>query len=140
MSVIVINQGDAEMAKAATVTALQTVPERVSVLETKVDNIEEKIDDLKSDVKDMHDCLDQTRDRVLAQLDTMTGEYRTNAKAYYDHADKLNEQQSAQHHELAGKIKDLEGFKLKWTYMVLGGVAVLGWVSGHLDKIASVLK
>ena len=44
------------MAKSA--LALSTVPERVSVLETKVDNIEEKIDELKADVKEMHDCLD----------------------------------------------------------------------------------
>jgi chromosome segregation ATPase len=128
------------MARTATVTALQTVPERVSVLETKVDNIEEKIDDLKIDVKDMHDCLDNTRDVVIAQLNAMTAEYRTNATNYYQHADKLNAEQSAQHQELAGKIKELEGFRMKWTYMILGGVAVLGWVSSHLDKITAFLK
>ena len=129
-----------EMARTATVTALQSVPERVSVLETKVDNIEEKIDDLKLDVKDMHDCLDNTRDSVIAQLNLMTAEYRTNATNYYQHADKLNAEQCAQHRELANKIKELEGFRMKWTYMILGGVAVLGWVSGHIDKITAFLK
>jgi chromosome segregation ATPase len=127
------------MAKAATVTALQTVPERVSVLETKVDNVEEKIDDLKVDVKEMHDCLDQTRDRVLAQLDIMTGEYRTNAKAYYEHADKLNREQSAQHAELADKIAELEKFKQKWLWMSAGALAILGWVSGHMDLMVKLL-
>lgn len=127
------------MAKAATVTALQTVPERVSVLETKVDNVEEKIDDLKVDVKEMHDCLDQTRDRVLAQLDIMTGEYRTNAKAYYDHADKLNAQQTAQHEELADKIAELEKFRQKWVWMSAGALAILGWVSGHMDLMVKLL-
>jgi hypothetical protein len=37
---------------------------------------------------------------------------------------------------LASKISELEKFKLKWIYMVAGGVAVLGVVSGHLDKFA----
>lgn len=124
----------------AKVTALQTVPERVSVLETKVDNLDEKIDDIKINIKEMHDCLDNTRDSVLAQLGIMTNEYRANAASYYQHADKLNAQQSAQHTELAGKIKELEGFKNKWTYTVLGGVAVLGWVSGHLDTLAIFFK
>jgi hypothetical protein len=127
------------MAKAATVTALQTVPERVSVLETKVDNVEEKIDDLKVDVKEMHDCLDQTRDRVLAQLEIMTGEYRTNARAYYDHADKLNAQQTAQHEELADKIAELEKFKQKWLWTSAGALAILGWVSGHMDLMVKFL-
>ena len=127
------------MAKAATVTALQTVPERVSVLETKVDNVEEKIDDLKIDVMEMHDCLDQTRDRVLAQLDIMTGEYRANAANYYQHADKLNAQQTAQHEELADKIAELEKFKQKWLWTSAGALAILGWVSGHMDLMVKIL-
>lgn len=127
------------MARTAAVTALQTVPERVSVLETKVDNIEEKIDDLKVDVKDMHDCLDQTRDRVLAQLDVMTAEYRTNAANYYQHADKLNAQQTAQHEELADKIAELEKFKQKWLWTSAGGLVVVGWVSSHMDLVVKLL-
>jgi len=127
------------MARTATVTALQTVPERVSVLETKVDNIEEKIDDLKVDVKEMHDCLDQTRDRVLAQLDVMTAEYRTNAANYYQHADKLNAQQTAQHEELAEKIAELENFKQKWLWTSAGALVIIGWVSSHMDIVVKLL-
>jgi len=128
------------MATKEAVAQLATLPERVSVVETKVDNIEEKLVDLKADVKDMHDCLDQTRDRVLAQLDKMTEEYRTNATNYYIHADKLNEQQSEQHKELAGKISELEKFKTKWVYMIMGGVAVFGFISGHITAITNFLK
>ena len=46
------------MARTATKEAMPmaaSMPERVSVLETKVDNINEKVIDLKTDVKDMHD-------------------------------------------------------------------------------------
>lgn len=119
---------------------MPTQAERLSVVETKVHHVNEKLDDLKVDVKDMHDCLDNTRDTVLAQLNVMTDEYRTNAAKYYEHANQLNDKQSAQHEQLAGKIDELEKFKSKWTYMLLGGAAVLGWVTGHIDKIASFLK
>jgi len=128
------------MARTATVSALQTVPERVSVLETKVDNIEEKIDDLKVDVKDMHDCLDNTRDTVMAQLGVMTAEYRTNAAAYYEHADKLNAQQSAQHAELANKIGELEKFKQKWLWSSAGALVIIGWVSSHMELVVKLLS
>ena len=102
--------------------ALATVPERVSVLETKVDNLEEKIDDLKVDVKDMHDCLDRTRDGIMAQLKVM------------------HDANVSQHGELAGKIKDLEQFKTKWVYLSAGALAALGWITAHSDKILEILK
>jgi predicted RNase H-like nuclease (RuvC/YqgF family) len=119
---------------------MPTVQERVGVLETKVHNIDEKIDDVKVDIKDLHDCLDQTRDRVLDQLGEMSKEYRTTAGKYHEHAEELNKQQSAQHQELAAKISELEKFKNKWMYMILGGVAVIGWVTGHIDTISKLLK
>jgi hypothetical protein len=120
------------MATKEAVAQLATLPERVSVLETKVENINEKLVDLKADVKDMHDCLDNTRDTVLAQLDKMTDEYRTNAEKYYEHANHLNEQQSAQHNELAGKIGELEKVKSKYTMyamIALAFAAGTGWIN-----------
>jgi phage shock protein A len=120
---------------------LAALPERVSVLETKVDNIEEKILDLKGDVKDMHECLDRTRDTVLEQLGKMTDEYRSNAENYYAHADKLNGQQSAQHAELAGKIKDLQQLKEKWVKYAMAALAFAaggGWV--HAANLPQILK
>ena len=97
---------------------MATTAERLGVVETKVANLDEKLDDLKVDVKDMHDCLDKTRDSLINKLDEMYGASCT------------------QHYELAKKISELEKFRLKWVYMVSGGVAVLGIVSGHLDKFA----
>jgi len=103
-------------------SALATVPERVSVLETKVDNIEEKIDNLKVDLKDMHDCLDKTRDDIMDQLAVM---HKVNVD---------------QHNDMADKIKALEQFKTKWIYLSAGGLAVLGWVSGHAETVLSIIK
>ena len=120
------------MATNEAVAQLATLPERVSVLETKVENINEKLVDLKGDVKEMHDCLDNTRDTVLAQLDKMTDEYRTNAEKYYEHANKLNTEQTAQHNELAGKIGELEKVKSKYTMyamVALAFAAGTGWIN-----------
>jgi hypothetical protein len=103
-------------------SALATVPERVSVLETKVDNIEEKIDDLKADVKEMHDCLDRTREDIMGQLKVM------------------HDANITQHGELAGKIKDLEQFKTKWIYLTAGALAAAGWISGHSEILLGLLK
>jgi len=120
---------------------MATTAERLGIVETKVINLDEKLDDLKVDVKDMHDCLDNTRDTVLAQLGVMTNEYRANAKAYYDHADKLNQEQSAQHAELAGKISELEKFKNRgqmYLMALLAFIAGTGWL-GHLN-LPTLLK
>ena len=131
------------MATKEAVAQLAALPERVSVLETKVENIKEKLVDLKGDVKDMHDCLDNTRNTVLAQLDKMTDEYRTNAANYYEHTNKLNEQQTQQHNELAGKISELEKVKSKWTMYAMVGLAFAagtGWLNSvHLPQILKFL-
>jgi chromosome segregation ATPase len=122
---------------------LALLPERVAVVETKVEAINEKLVDIKADVKDMHECLDNTRDTVLAQLDKMTDEYRSNADKYYEHANHLNEIQSAQHTELAGKISELEKIKSKWTMYAMAGMAFIagtGWLSGHSLSLPHILK
>lgn len=120
------------MATKEAVAQLAALPERVGIVETKVESIKEQIVDLKADVKEMHDCLDQTRDTVLAQLDKMSEEYRTNATKYYEHANHLNEQQTAQHNELAGKIGELEKVKSKWTMYAMAALAFFagaGWLN-----------
>ena len=101
---------------------MATTVERLGVVETKVANLDEKLDEIKVDVKDMHDCLDKTRDSVMAKLEDMYGA------------------SCEQHSELASKITELEKFRQKWIYMTAGGVAVLGWVSGHMDLVAKMFS
>jgi chromosome segregation ATPase len=120
------------MATKEAVAQIAMLPERVGIVETKVESIKEQIIDLKGDIKEMHDCLDNTRDTVMAQLEKMTDEYRTNAEKYYEHANHLNEQQSAQHNELAGKIGELEKVKSKYTMYAMVGLAFAagtGWIN-----------
>ncbi len=114
--------------------------ERLGIVETKVQHIDEKIDDLKVDVREMHDCLDRTSISLNERLDQMLEEYRNNRDKFYEHANNLHKVEKAEHAQLAAKIDELEKFKSKWLYMVLGGLAVLGWITGHLDKIISVIS
>jgi len=94
---------------------MATVAERVSVLETKVDNFDEKFDDIKHDITTNHTDL------------------KTQLKTMYDAS-------CTQHAELAGKIKELEGFKSKWTYIIAGAIAALGWASGHVETLSAFFK
>lgn len=101
---------------------MATVTERLGIVETKVENLNEKLDDLKVDVKDMHDCLDKTRDGLVAKLDEMYSASCT------------------QHAELAKKISSMERFKDKWMYTFGGGMIVLSWATAHADNIIAILK
>lgn len=98
------------------------VQERVGILETKVATLDEKIDDLKTNVREMHDCLDRTRDEITDQLKTM-----------YDAS-------CSQHEALNNKIEALEKLKDKWAYISMGAITVIGFASGHMDKITKIFN
>ena len=119
---------------------LATMPERVAVVETKVDSMIVCIDEIKHDVKDMHDCLDNTRDLLASKLEKMQDEYRANSSKFFDHADKLHAEDQLAHVALDKKVKELEQFKTKWVYMTAGAIAALGWLSGHSTALLSLFK
>ena len=100
---------------------MATSAERLGIVETKVANLDEKLDDLKIDVKDMHDCLDQTRNALAAQLKSMS------------------EESDKQHAEIAVKISAMEKLKDRWTYTVAGVLVAVGWVSAHGTEVLKIL-
>jgi chaperonin cofactor prefoldin len=111
------------MATKEAVAQLAALPERVAIVETKVDQIEEKLDDLKVGVKEMHDCLDNTRDLLAEKLSEMSLA------------------SNAQHSDLYKKINELEKVKNKYTTYAMVGLAFAagtGWLNSvhfpHLLK------
>jgi uncharacterized coiled-coil protein SlyX len=131
------------MATKEAVAQLAVLPERVSVLETQVENINEKLVDLKSDVKEMHDCLDQTRDLLADKLEKMQEEYRANSGKYFEHADKLHAEDVETHAKLGSRITELEKIKSKWTMYAMAALAFIagtGWLSGHSLSFSHILK
>ena len=102
------------MATKEAVAQLAALPERVAVVETKVDQIEEKLDDLKISVRDMHDCLDNTRDLLTEKLSEMS------------------QASDAQHNDLYKKINELEKVKSKIVMYSMVGLAFAagaGWIN-----------
>ena len=102
------------MATKEAVAQLAALPERVAVVETKVDQIEEKLDELKVGVKDMHDCLDNTRDLLTEKLSEMS------------------QASDAQHNDLYKKINELERIKSKVVMYSMVGLAFAagaGWIN-----------
>ena len=119
-------------ANAEAVAQISALPERVSVLETKVENISEKLVDLKADVKEMHDCLDQTRDLLADKLEKMQEEYRANSDKYFEHANKLHAEDVITHEKMGNRISELEKVKNKYTMYamaVLAFAAGTGWLN-----------
>jgi len=102
--------------RSTTATSPQ-LSERVAIVETKVDGMIVCIDEIKINIRDMHDCLDKTRETVLAELKVM------------------NDLSTEQHEKLAEKVGDLEKFKTKGTYLIMGAVAALGWAAGHTSAL-----
>jgi uncharacterized coiled-coil protein SlyX len=120
------------MATKEAVAQLAVLPERVSVLETQVENINEKLVDLKADVKEMHDCLDNTRDLLADKLEKMQEEYRTNSGKYFEHADRLHAEDVATHIRMDARIDELEKVKSKYTTYAMVALAFMagtGWLN-----------
>jgi chaperonin cofactor prefoldin len=102
------------MATKEAVAQLTMLPERVAVVETKVNQIEDKLDELKVGVRDMHDCLDNTRDLLAEKLSEMSAA------------------SDAQHSDLYNKINELEKIKSKVTMYAMVGLAFAagaGWIN-----------
>ena len=102
------------MATKEAIAQLAALPERVAVVETKVDQIEEKLDELKVGVRDMHDCLDNTRDLLTEKLSEMSIA------------------SEAQHTDLYKKINELEKVKSKvimYSMVGLAFAAGAGWIN-----------
>ena len=93
---------------------LAALPERVAVVEIKVEAINDKLSDIKFDVREMHDCLDQTRDLLAEKLSEMSLA------------------SEAQHTDLYKKINELEKIKSKVTMYSMVGLAFAagaGWIN-----------
>ena len=127
------------MATKEAVAQLTTLPERVAVVETKVDamtvcieSIKDSQKDIRADVRDMHDCLDNTRELLADKLEKMQAEYRANSTKYFEHAEKLHAEDVATDEKLAGKIAELEKVKSKFTMYIMAALAFAagtGWLN-----------
>ena len=127
---------------------LVMLPERVAIVETKInamidciESIKESQKDIRSDVKDVHDCLDQTREMLADKLEKMQDEYRVNSTKYFEHAEKLHAADGVIHDKMDTRLNNLEKVKSKYTMyamVILAFAAGTGWLNAvqfpHLLK------
>ena len=103
---------------------MATTVERLGIVETKVANLDEKIDDIKVDVNQLGSGINSRLDQMYDASCTQHAELAKSIKNT--------------HTELDAKISELQQFKQKWMYLILGGIAVLGFVSGHFEALVKI--
>jgi len=103
---------------------MATTVERLGIVETKVANLDEKIDEIKVDVNQLGAGINSRLDQMYDASCTQHAELAKSIKST--------------HTELDAKISELQQFKQKWMYLVLGGIAVLGFVSGHFETLVKI--
>ena len=103
---------------------MATTVERLGIVETKVANLDEKIDEIKIDVNQLGTGINSRLDQMYDASCTQHAELAKSIKNT--------------HTELDSKISELQQFKQKWMYLVLGGIAVLGFVSGHFETLVKI--
>ena len=103
---------------------MATTVERLGIVETKVANLDEKIDEIKVDVNQLGTGINSRLDQMYDASCTQHAELAKSIKNT--------------HTELDAKISELQQFKQKWMYLVLGGIAVLGFVSGHFETLVKI--
>jgi chromosome segregation ATPase len=127
------------MATKEAIAQMATLPERVAVVETKInamidciESIKESQKDIRGDVKDLHDCLDNTRELLAEKLEKMQEEYRVNSVKYFEHAEKLHAADGVIHDVMDERLNKLEKLKNKWTMYVMAALAFAagtGWLN-----------
>jgi len=136
------------MATKEAQSQIAALPERVAIVETKInamivciESIKDSQKDIRSDVKDMHDCLDNTRELLADKLEKMQDEYRANSAKYFEHAEKLHAADGVIHDKMDERLNSLEKIKSKYTMyamVVLAFAAGTGWLNSvqfpHLLK------
>ncbi len=98
-----------------------TVNERLSIVETKIENLNEKIDDIKVDIKDVHDCLDQVKTDLKEQLNNM---YAVSC---------------SQHAEMSQELSKLKSQRDKWVWTGAGILIIVSWAMSHTEIIKSII-
>lgn len=127
------------MATKEAIAQMATLPERVAVVETKInamidciESIKESQKDIRNDVKDVHDCLDNTREMLADKLEKIQDEYRANSVKYFEHAEKLHAADGVIHDAMDNRLHSLEKLKNKYTMyamVVLAFAAGTGWLN-----------
>ena len=114
--------------------------ERIAKLEAQVDSIKEDVKEVREDIKELHSRVTTQTREIVEKMDTMQSrlEHRMSAS---------QELAKQQHAEMQDEIKrdvkiisDRVDILERWRWMIVGGAIVIGYIAGHIDILAPLLK
>ena len=103
--------------------------ERIAKLEAQVEGIKEDVAAVKQDIKDLHSRITTGNREITDHIDKKI--------------DDLAKNDEDQHTTMGVKIDSLAGridLLERWKWMIIGGAIVVGYLIGHLDFFAKLLK
>lgn len=114
--------------------------ERIAKLETQVEAIKDDVKELREDVRDLHSRVTTTTREIVEKMDDMQTrlEHRMNASQELAKQQHKEIQQEIQKDvkEIADRVDILE----RWRWMIVGGAIVIGYIMGHIDIFAPMIK
>ena len=138
--------------------------ERIAKLEAQVEGIKSDVADVKQDIKELHsrvttvtreitDHVDTKFDNLIARSNTheikdVKIEQKLDAmivciesiKAGVAEVHECLDRTGTSLDDKLEKLKERIGILEKWRYMIVGGAIALGYLIGHLDFFAKLIK
>jgi septation ring formation regulator EzrA len=114
--------------------------ERIAKLEAQVESIKEDVKEVRDDIKELHSRITTQTREIEDKMDDMQTriEHKMNAQA---------EVSAAQHKSIQEEIrKDVEKIENRvtslerWKWYIMGGAIAIGYIIGHIDFFANLLK
>lgn len=114
--------------------------ERLAKLEAQVETIKEDVKELKSDIKEVHSRITTSNREIVDKIDDM--------QTRIEHKMQANAQISQDQHAEIKKdvVEDLDKMNNRvaaleqWKWYVIGGAAAVGFILGHIEQLAQLIK
>lgn len=103
--------------------------ERIAKLETQVEGIKEDVAAVKQDIKELHSRITTGNREIMDKLD--------------EKIDALAKSDKEQHETLKGsmdKVRERVDILERWRWMIVGGAIVIGYLIGHFELVARIMK
>jgi predicted nucleic acid-binding Zn-ribbon protein len=103
--------------------------ERIAKLEAQVEGIKEDVAAVKHDIKELHSRITTGNREITDHID----------KKIDDLAKSDEEQHTVMSNKIDGLASRIDLLE-RWKWMIVGGAIVVGYLMGHLDFFAKLIK
>lgn len=114
--------------------------ERIAKLEAQVESVKESVREMKDDIKELHSRITTGNREILDKIESMEARIEqrmdASAAAAKKQHDEIQIEIQKDIREMNNRVSSLE----KWKWYVIGGVAVLGYVIGHIEWLGKLFN